>query len=462
MSEYPEKIPMRDSSQKTCNEGVFNRLQTQFLDPERLHSIINDPRVRASERPELMSVAAYLQTEPKDKYLQEYAQQLLKERITAANSATSPFDQNSPPQGSMTATKRSIAIGRLPTGDIMHKSLDTPCSGTVVTGLPGTGKSTLAGGQIIQKVRAGELAIVWDVKGTWKSMEAVTGLAGRVVVLSVVQFVVSLLCEPPGCSVAEWANRVTKLIAQDYGRMSSQRVFRDVIEKLLAEYAKGSRPSLSAIVDRVESLRATSSRDRDIISGLEWVLKDIRNHLPGCFEYTKSDFLQKLVEQGGRLIVIEDPGLPHEHRAFLIDLVWEYAFAYRRHNPESREFRIVLVLEDSGPLLDAGRDHTAGGISTLAQNLNLGRELDIELMAVCHSLGQVSRKILPNIDSIYACSLRGDDMFVAQQVLGISHEEAEYMRTNPLGTACALVPASGWPKPVLVSFPKLEDSGRGS
>jgi len=93
----------------------------------------------------------------------------------------------------------------------------------------------------------------------------------------------------------------------------------------------------------------------------------------------------------------------------------------------------------------------------VAQNLNTSREMRIALWPICHSLSQISRKILPNIESFFVCSLRGDDLRFAQQILGIRPETAEFMRVNPRGTACALVP-SVWPLPVMVSFPPLKES----
>ena len=84
-------------------------------------------------------------------------------------------------------------------------------------------------------------------------------------------------------------------------------------------------------------------------------------------------------------------------------------------------------------------------------------ELRIKVKAISHSLRQISPKILPNIDSYFICSLRGDNLKLAQQILGVTHEQAELLRVNPLGTACALVP-SVWPLPVMITFPPLPES----
>jgi len=152
---------------------------------------------------------------------------------------------------------------------------------------------------------------------------------------------------------------------------------------------------------------------------------------------------------------VYNEGLPVQHWNFLISLFNEWIFTYRKNCPQIRNFNILNVLEDSTSLLDAARDReTPGGVSQLAQNLNLCREMKIGNFLICHGLKQVSPKILSNIESFFVCSLRGDDIRLAKQLLGISHKQAEFMRINPRGTACSLVP-SIWPLPVLINYPRL-------
>jgi hypothetical protein len=207
------------------------------------------------------------------------------------------------------------------------------------------------------------------------------------------------------------------------------------------------------LIDRLKALRTRSPKDREYASSLLWVLIDLVKHIP-CFDYTASNFPQCLLEPG-RLVIIEDIGLPIQHWNFLICMLQEWIFTYRRNNPDQRNFDIIHILEDSTALLDSATDrNTPGGVSLLAHNLNISREMRITFWPICHSLSQISRKVLPNMESFFVCSLRGDDLRFAQQILGIRPETAEFMRVNPRGTACALVP-SVWPLPVLIGFPPL-------
>ena len=426
--------------------------------PEQVQQLIHEPMLRPQDRPEFIKVGNRLIKEPNDFYLQEYFGQLLGDRLLKVNEVNDPFYPNYPPKGSLLTTEPAICAGTMLTGDRLFKPLNGG-SGCAITGLPGMGKSTLVMEHTVQEVLAGALAIVWDIKGTWKKLLYFPLLIGKVIILSVIQFIWALIYAPPGCSQNEWHNRFTKVISQSYGRISSQRILRQIIQELSEVCPPNCAPSVNMIIDRLKTLHAKSSRDRDVISGLLWVFVDITNHFPGCFDdYIYSDFPLKLIEKPGRLIIIEDNGLPAIHRNFVINLLWEYTHTYRLRNSNARNFDIHQVLEDSTPILDHANDlATPGGVSLLAQNLNLGRELRIKVKAICHSLGQISPKILPNIDSYFICSLRGDNLTLAQQILGVTHEQAELLRVNPLGTACALIP-SVWPLPVMINFPPLPEN----
>jgi len=363
---------------------------------------------------------------------------------------------NHPPRGTQLTTERAIYAGSMPSGDSLPLPESRWSCGTAITGLPGSCKTTLAMLLNSQLVFAGSLIFVWDIKRTWRKLLNFPLLLDKVIVLSVLDFVWSLLQPPPGTEIREWANRFTNVLAQAYGRISAQRILREVIDDLLAVCPTGCWPTPIMLIDRLKALRTKSPREREYVSSMLWVITDLVKHIP-CFEYTSSNFPKCLLEPG-RLVIIEDNGLPVQHWNFLICMLQEWIFTYRRNNPDERKFDIIHVLEDSTALLDSASDrNTPGGVSLVAQNLNTSREMRIALWPICHSLSQISRKILPNIESFFVCSLRGDDLRFAQQILGIRPETAEFMRVNPRGTACALVP-SVWPLPVMVSFPPLKES----
>ena len=167
-------------------------------------------------------------------------------------------------------------------------------------------------------------------------------LLDKVIVLSVLDFVWSLLQPPPGTEIREWANRFTNVLAQAYGRISAQRILREVIDDLLAVCPTGCWPTPIMLIDRLKALRTKSPREREYVSSMLWVITDLVKHIP-CFEYTSSNFPKCLLEPG-RLVIIEDNGLPVQHWNFLICMLQEWIFTYRRNNPDERKFDIIHVL----------------------------------------------------------------------------------------------------------------------
>jgi len=213
---------------------------------------------------------------------------------------------------------------------------------------------------------------------------------------------------------------------------------------------------MADLSDRSINIRHKEAfREREYVASVRWSLLDMANHFRGLFSYTSSDLFTQLVNQRGKIVIIEDIGLPAHHWNFLICLFQEWIFAFRRNNPDQRQFDIIQVLEDASAICDPAQDRaTPGGVSLLAHNLNLCREMRIYVTIVSHSIKQISEKMRCNISNYCCCSLRGDDLTLAQQVLGITRPQAEFLRVNPVGTACILVPCI-WPLPTLISYPNI-------
>jgi hypothetical protein len=177
-------------------------------------------------------------------------------------------------------------------------------------------------------------------------------------------------------------------------------------------------------------------------------------------DYTSSEFPDRLYSEPGKLIIVEDDtGAALEHIYFTICWNIDWLFTLRRHNPSKRNFDVIHILEDASALLDPMRDtFSPSGVSLIVQDLNFCREMRIGIFPICHSTSQVSPKLLPNIENVIVCNLRGDDLRGAQRLLGTNELQTEWLRAGiPLGVACALIPSS-WPLPVAVSYPNLRES----
>ena len=407
--------------------------------------------------PHTRGLIEILNLNPTDSHAQELLEIQIQAAEVNAESLNDPLIQNCPSQGSLQITEPSICMGQMSTGESLPWPISRVPSGGLISGPPGSTKSTLIIWGAMQMVLCGLLVLVFDIKGTWRRLADYSLLAGKVTVFTVRDLTLSLLQPPSGVEQNEWHNRFTRVFALAYGRFSAQRLLRDIIERVSASCPRGIYLTPRILIDQLENFKARNAREREYVPSLLWVLKDMLNHFKDVFEYTSSDFFEKLFGQPGRLVIIEDCGLPAEHWNFLVAFFLEWIFAFRRNNPIQRQFEIAFILEDSTSLLDAQRDReTPGGVSLIPQNLNLSREMRIAIIPVVHSLRQISPKIVADIESFFVCSLRGDDIYLAQRILGITAQQAEALRVNPRGTACALCP-SVWPHAVMIHYPPLPE-----
>ena len=408
--------------------------------------------------PHTRGLIEILNLNPTDSHAQELLEIQIQAAEVNAESLNDPLIQNCPPRGSLLISEPSICMGRMSSDEPLPWPISRVPSGAIGTGPPGSTKTTLFIWAGIQMVMYGLLVLVFDIKGSWRKLADYALLGGKVTVLNVRDLMLSVLQPPPSVEQNEWYNRFTRVFALAYGRFSAQRLLRDIIERVSASCPRGIYLTPRILIDQLENFKARNAREREYVPSLLWVLKDICNNFGEAFEFTSSDFFEKLFKQSGRLVIIEDCGLPSEHWNFIIALFLEWIFAFRRNNPTQRQYEIAFVLEDATSLLDAQRDReTPGGVSLIAQNLNLCREMRIGIIPVVHSLRQISPKILADVESLFVCSLRGDDIYLAQRILGITAQQAEALRVNPRGTACALCP-SVWPHAVMIHYPPLPEN----
>lgn len=134
--------------------------------------------------------------DPADFHIEELRQleqmRITQESIVASENLCGAFYHHYPPKGTVLTDEPSIWAGRMIlTWDSLFLPLSVNNIG--ISGLPDTGKSTLAMILIPQQVHAGSLAICWDIKGTWRRLLQFPAMADRTIVLSVDE----LLLLPP-------------------------------------------------------------------------------------------------------------------------------------------------------------------------------------------------------------------------------------------------------------------------
>ncbi len=425
---------------------------------DQINQCLNDPGLRLQDHPDLLAMAQHLIVcNGEDPALLELFSANVQQLAMTAQTSGDPFHANPPARGSLVPTEPVIIVGKLATEDIMFVPTQRFRYNTALVGRTGSSKTTLAQWMALQLVSQGVCVIVIERKRGWRKLLRAPVLKDKMTILNLRDFALSLLQPVPNQSDRDVANQTTRLVGQAYALISAQRLFREVCSQAMAIRKPQDYPRLKEIIERVRLFKAVRGyREIEYNASVFWTLTDLDNHIGEIFDYSYSDFMEKLTAEP-RLILVETHGLPGAHLSLPIGYLQTWCFARNLINFAARAQPIVFILEDATTLVDAAWDHLLpGGTSLLCEMMALSRELNIGTILICHGLGSISPKALQNVENIFLCSLQNEDPRRIQQLIGSTPEQAAALRLLPAGSAVGLVP-SVHPQPVVIKYPKIED-----
>ena len=326
-------------------------------------------------------------------------------------------------------------------------------SGLATCGQIGRGKTSMVESTAAQAVLLGATVIVIDFKGTWRRLLQIPSLGSRAIVLSCHDLRISIGQPPPGCDVMDWWSVVAHCWGAAYGRMRAHQLL------LVCMEACSCPPKLSELLQHAHELaRGPRNYETELARGLAESLDNMYRESGQMFEVNGSDMIEQLVSTPGKLIIIEESRAGLEHTQFLIALIMNWAYRLRRSNRELLHtfHPLLFLLEDASNLLDPRLDaNTVSGTSPIASVQDVCREFKIGLLPVFHSLRSLSPKIARNINNWVAVGLQGDDLDVAQRIMGLHSEQAQSLLRLGDGEAVGLFPSVN-PRPIFFTYPMLE------
>ncbi|MFH1022510.1 MAG: hypothetical protein V1809_03915 [Planctomycetota bacterium] len=330
-----------------------------------------------------------------------------------------------------------------------------------VFGPNGSGKTMFTMMLVLQLLflgMRGSVVLVFDLKRTWRNLLTLPypWLQNKVFVFSADDFMHAFLEPPRGVPVNKWANISNHILAQSYKIVSAQRLLREILQRLYDAMQPGRWPTLSEAEEAIRAFRPShGTREAEYRESVLWMLCDIRNHFGNALtNYRSSNFFEKMFTPPA-IHVVEVGDLPPIHVSFLINTVIEWITYFRDYNPLSKNFNVVIVIEDGTAVLDARNDLDApGGVSLLSQAMVLSRERLVSTISVGHRLTSMSQTVLSNTESRFACCLRGEDEVLVQRFFGTTPEQTRALRTFKPGQCLAYIP-SFWNHPIPVFFPRL-------
>lgn len=116
---------------------------------------------------------------------------------------------------------------------------------------------------------------------------------------------------------------------------------------------------------------------------------------------------------------------------------------------------VIMALDDITVAVDPKVDsETPGGVSVLAEAMQMGRSLGIGMILSIHSYLGTSSRVLRNIENLIVVGAAGEDLPKLGQALGLDDPEMVLVRQLRPGEAIAYFPAT-FPEPVYGFVPYL-------
>jgi hypothetical protein len=114
--------------------------------------------------------------------------------------------------------------------------------------------------------------------------------------------------------------------------------------------------------------------------------------------------------------------------------------------------KCVILAEDITLAVQQQQDWASpGGVGPMAETMIMGQKYGLSVIVVCHSLSGLGTLISRNIEAWIVTRFQAEDPRLIGNVLGLTPEQVEQMRTLRPGEFVCFNPVL-WPKPVYATF----------
>jgi len=243
-----------------------------------------------------------------------------------------PFWGNYPLPGSIKYAPDFIKIGCMPTSDEVGFNIDQIFRSIIVSGPLGFGKTVLLTHILSSpKLLAQARVIVFARKKELRHLATIPEISHLVNTFLLEELELSLIQFPPGVTGRVGINDLSRTTAQSYGIYSAHRLMNDVGIKLLDNHPKGVYPTLGQLIEALQRYKPRDHmRDAPLKTSIVSCLKDLLNCTGTIWDYSSSNFLEKLFSTPG-LAIIEAPSLPQQHLSFMATYMMRWVYLWRNH-----------------------------------------------------------------------------------------------------------------------------------
>jgi hypothetical protein len=333
MFDQTNKKPQRPRMREQFHNEIYGKtdLPAKAYTPEQIMDMLeNQPYLRLNDNPAHRQLAMMVMADPQDMDLQDAFQTVVGFQRQAAAQSQDVFWGNYPTPGTVTYPADFVQVGVMPTGDPAGFAMSQARYNIVFAGPSGRGKTTCLKGVLCDsRLFKTTRIVVFGKKSELRGLLELYPTQGYVTVFMMDELQLAYCQPPPGVSELYWANELSRLTGQVYGRFTAQRLMNDALHELLTHRPADAYPTLAQMITAIELQKTHPfSRQGQYKDSILNCLKDLQYSTGKIWNYGSSNFLEVLFATPG-LAIIEVSTLAQEHLNFLATYFIRWIYSKR-------------------------------------------------------------------------------------------------------------------------------------
>jgi len=316
---------------RAAARSVNSKGNRHFTSEQIKHLFYDHPELRLTYDPANIQLANAAITDFTDNDVQEMFGLIVDSNYMEFLASGDVFWGNYPLKGSLSYPADFMSLGNMPTGDAMGLVKSQLTGNVGLLGPTKSGKTTLlckwlsSSPELLQTARI----VAFVKKPELRHLGTIRTLFDLIITFKRKELALCFSQNPDGVPERAWNNELQRMIGQCYARYSSHRLFGDTLNKLTENRPKDVYPTLRQIVEVLNDFKPRfGMREASYQESVTWCLKDLLNCSDGIWDYSYSDFLEKLFSEPG-LAIIELEDLPQEHFTFIVTYFMRWLYFKR-------------------------------------------------------------------------------------------------------------------------------------
>lgn len=347
----------------------------------------------------------------------------------------------------------------------------------IITGLSGTGKTTLGYNLLIELAGKNKRCIVFDWDRTWRNFLSLDKreypFIEKIRVYTIGRDDISsfswnmFFCPPPNIKLANWLGIASSKPLQKslFSGQGVEDFLENEAERLMNAYHEGILKLLPNIEDMKNSISRKFAQARKLLwkQSAERILNELtRESIKEVLgSRTPIDISKEILDRDGVTIIEMDIETPEHLRVLFQELLLNYFMLYYlgQGEVEKEELRTAIFLEEFPNMLPKSRIEKIVGSDVIKSMFKEGRKFGLGLIAIAQETSELPNYVLANckVQIHFACQTKNDIDATAGSLFLKPHE-IPFM--DYIWQGEAIVKVKGRVKNCLVKIPPSPIKGK--